>query len=56
MNKFISDVKHMWWLFTVYMKSKLSGDYDGAEEALFWMKMHWKHDSEKIRSDKAWTK
>lgn len=47
MSKFIGDCKHMGWLFKQMIKDFLIGNYSGANEAWFLIKLHWNYSSER---------
>lgn len=47
-KKFFKDCKHVLWLTKVMLSCFLKGDIDGAEEAIFWIKMHWNYKSKEL--------
>jgi hypothetical protein len=49
MNKFLSDVKHMSWLFRQMLKCIfIEHDLHEARECWFWIKILWNYQSRKI--------
>jgi len=49
MKQFIQDCKHMLWLFKQMIMSGLKGDWGDSLDAWCWIKIHWNHESRRLK-------
>lgn len=49
MRKFLGNVKHVTWLAKTGIVNLIKGDFEGAMESLFWIKVHCSHRSKLIK-------